>query len=292
MNVLLLPLVLSRLTLAGPAPAAMAAEGADDPLPWEQASRALLDGPDTCIQLRGEVRYAVALYTPGGWLGRAQRRDLTQQGVLEGTLDHGFWTSLQATWPEAEEGAEEGDEDVLEVARVRPIVGRRPKGELDGEEGEESEESEEGGSLSISLSGDDTKVAADQGAQALGMLDGIIEDIDPAVTTSWIAWDEASDAVVLRQQVPLQQGGELMVQTVFPDMGPPTSLDAVFPRRIAFREGPVRVVLRDAQLHLRGQQTSLGLVPVEESASAVVGVFGFTLGFEQRISYTGARACP
>ena len=47
----------------------------------------------------------------------------------------------------------------------------------------------------------------------------------------------------------------------------------------------------NAQMHLRGEETSLGLVPTVESLSLVLGVLGFTLGMEQRLNYSRVRAC-
>ena len=56
----------------------------------------------------------------------------------------------------------------------------------------------------------------------------------------------------------------------------------------ALKERRVRPV---GETQLRGLETPLGVLPGEESASLLVGVLGWTLGVEQRLSYDGARSC-
>lgn len=277
MIALLLPAALA----AEPPPPHVTEAALEDTRPWEDRARALLDGPGGCVQLRGEASFRLALYLPGGWLSPGQRKDLVRRGTFLGTLDGGTWTSLAFAW---EDGDGEGlDGDALDIDELQPIVGRVPP----------DPEEEEGGSVSIGTGDQGTQVAITQGSdRAVNMLDGLIEEIDPQVTTAYAAWEGDSRSVVLRQFVPMDQGGDLEIQVLFPEGGAPTSLDAVFPRRIRFREGPLTAVIRDAQLHLRGQVTPLGVLPGEEGVSMVIGALGFTFGFEQRLSYTGVRSCP
>ena len=41
-----------------------------------------------------------------------------------------------------------------------------------------------------------------------------------------------------------------------------------------------------------GAQAPLGVVPGVEGASAVLRMYGFTVGFDQRVAYERVRACP
>lgn len=275
----LLPAALAQSTDG--LPAGLTPADLEDPLPWEQRARALLDGPDACIQVQGRVEATAALFTPGGWLGPGERHDLRAAGTFQGTLDHGTWTTLDTTW-------EPGTlEDELKLDRPHPIVGRLPPRP-------EDEEDAAGGSVSISAGGQGTDVAvASGGEEALGLLDQLVADIDPAVTTAYVSWEADRGVVLLRQFVPLQgRQGDLEVLVSFPGGGPPTGLDAVFPPRIHVSEGLLRATILDAQLHLRGKVTPLGVLPGEEGVSLVLGFMGFTVGWEQRISYERARPCP
>ena len=264
----LLPLVLA----ASPTQAEL-----EDVDHWQAGARALLDGPASCVELEGTVEASAALFSPGGWLGPGERRDLASRGTFSGRLDHGTWTKLEVMWSPAE------GEDRLSLGRLQPMVGRLPP----------LAEEEEGADLSISIGGKGTSIAANQGSEeALGLLDQILDDIHPATTTSWAEWE--SEMVILHEFVPIDEDGkdELELRTTFPDAGPALAMDALFPRRIHKREGLVSITLMNAQLHLRGQQTSLGLLPGEERAGAVMGALGYTVGIEQHLVYTRARPCP
>lgn len=279
---LLLTAVYTVPALAQDPPAHLSPQLLDDAAHWEQRARQLIDGPAACVQLGGSARYVVAMYSPGGWLGPGERTDMVIDATFEGTLDHGTWTALSVNW------AASDARDQLELDRIHPIVGRIPK------ELVEQTSTQADGSVSISLDGSGTDVAlAGSGDEALGLLDDIINDIDPAVTTSYSRWVPERRAVELVQLVPLDgRQGEVEVRVDFPEGGDPLSLDAVFPKRVRMSEGLVRVTILDAQLHLRGTQSSLGLLPAEEGASLVLGVLGFTVGIDQRIRYERARGCP
>jgi hypothetical protein len=250
-------------------------EQLEDVEAWEKRSRILLDGPDACVEMRGKARYEVILFQPGGWLGPGVRRELSVHGTFSGTLDHGIWTELTTTLEPPATG------DSFNIDNVHPMVGQHPLAD------------DEGGSISIGASGKGTTVDVGSGAgQGLGLLDQIIEDIDPLVSTSDVAWNDLEQAIILQQVVPVENGNKnLAVRTVFPSGGPPLALDAIFPKKLYQGSWPLRVALMNAQLHLRSQQTSLGVLPGEESASLLIGVLGWTIGVEQRLSYTQARSC-
>jgi hypothetical protein len=264
----------------------------EDAEPWEVRSRALLDGPDGCIQVRGRVRMQVSFYTPGGWISPGERSDLVGQGSFQGTLDHGIWTTLATTWDAPPDGLAGG----LEIEQVHPIVGRlpaRPMAATAAAKANGGDPDSAGTSISFSSGdGSGTLAIRDGGEAAMGLLDEIIDNIDPSITTAYVVWDEATRSVRLHQLVGLAGDQDLEIKVRFPENGPPTQLDAVFPRRVRFKEDFVRVTIRDAQLHLRGRQTAVGLVPGVEGMSLVVGAMGFTIGLDQRLSYDQVRACP
>lgn len=290
---LLLSSALSPAHAQDPPPAHVTEAALEDTRPWEQRARALYDGPEGCVQLQGRASVTVAIYLPGGWLRAGERKDLVRHGSFEGTLDGGLWTSLEWSWddePAEQTGAASAEEDAgvelddddLGIDELDPLVGRIPP-----DAGEQ-----DSASISIGASGQGTQVDLERGSgQALNTLDRLVEEIDPEVTTAYAVWEPASRSVVLRQIVPLDTGGDFEIQVLFPEGGAPTSLDAVFPRKVRLREGPLSVVIRDAQLHIRGQVTPLGVLPAEEGASLVLGALGFTIGYDQRISYLQARPC-
>jgi len=267
------------MALAAEAP--VTTEEAMDNLRWEAASRHLIDGPPRCLELQGRAEVDVALFRPGGWLGPGETRRLTARATFTGTLDHGVWTHLAATWEESE------DEDVITLSQLNPLVGR-PAALASGVEVESS--------VSLEVSDEGSELAVTQGAaQALGLLDQIIADIDPDITLAHSGWDPELQAVVLDQVVPLRERGKdtFAIRTRFPDGGPPMSVDATLPPRLRFDvdDLPVKIRLLNAQLHLRGATTALGVVPREEGVSAVVGLLGFTVGLAQQIQYTAVRPC-
>ena len=277
----MLALLLSLPGLAAPPPALTLA-ALEDPAPWEARARALLDGPPGCIDVQGRVRLQVSLYTPGGWISRGERSDVVGLGRFSGTLDQGVWTQLQTTWDDAATPAAGG----IRVDRIHPIVGRLPA-LSDGQKGKE-----EDGDLSIEMGEGGLRInVSDSGEAALGVLDEALESIDPGVTTAYVVWDDATGAVRLHQLVALGDREDLEVTVLFPNDGPPTRLDAVFPSVLKRREGGFTFTARDAQLHLRGKVTDVGLVPAVEGVSVVMGALGFTLGFDQRLSYDRVRAC-
>ena len=254
--------------------AAPAPEVIDDIPRWEREARALLDGPDACVRVQGKVTLHVSLFTAGGWLSAGQRRDLVASGTFDGQLDHGTWTRLETTW-EPSEGP-----DRLTPGRFHPIVGRL----LPIPEGEPAPATKiELGSMSF--------VLGEGRDEAPGLLDQLLNEIDAETTASYTRWDDARGALDLFQEVPLDSGGRLVVQTAFPDAGPPTAMDATFPPKVKVGGSMLKVALMDGQLHLRGRMTSLGALPGEEGLSVVVGALGFTAGYEQRVSYVRAAAC-
>lgn len=246
----------------------------DDIAGWERKARLLLDGPAACVRVQGRVTQHISLFAAGGWLSPGTRRDLVATGTFEGRLDHGTWTSLETTW-EPREGP-----DRLTPGRFHPIVGRLPP----------VPEGEPVPATKIEL-GPMSFVLGEGREEAPGVLDQLLGEIAAETTASYTRWDEGRGALDLFQEVPLDSGGRLVVQTAFPGAGAPAAMDAMFPPRIKVGGALLKVTLMDGQLHLRGKETPLGTLPGEEGLSVVVGALGFTFGYEQRVSYVRAAVC-
>ena len=149
------------------------------------------------------------------------------------------------------------------------------------------------GNVSISTGEDGLKIdVSDGGEAAMGVLDETLEAIDPDVTTAYVVWDAPTRQVRLHQLVALGDREDLEIVVRFPENGPPTQLDAVFPSVLKRKEDGFTFTARDAQFHLRSKVTELGVVPGSEGVSLVMGALGFTVGFDQRVTYDRVRACP
>lgn|GEM_PF-2656963 len=275
----------------------------DDPGVWHKAGRQLLDGPEGCIEVQGRVRIQISLYSAGGLLSAGGRRDVVGEGRFEGRLDNGVWTRLDTTWTE-----QPASESIsLEIDRFHPIVGRLPANKkgaddlpapLDVEDRYTEDEivmvsdPDPEGQLAITKDEHGIRVhMSDDGQAALGVLDEIIDDIDPDGTAVYVTYNDDIRAVEMTESVPLDEGGVMAIHTRFPGGGAPTWLDASFPKRLKVREDGMSFTIRDAQMHLRSKETDLGVVPGVEGMSAVVGAMGFTVGLDQRVAYDRVRAC-
>jgi hypothetical protein len=277
----------------------------DDPGPWHEQSRILLDGPDGCIEVQGTVRIQMTAFTPSTMLSTGSRRDAVALGTFEGRLDHGVWTTMDTTWNSAPDHAD----ILLEYNRFRPIVGRLPA-RTDPEaaarafeadlrerftdreiEGISPPSPDNDGSVALTRKDDQIRIHIDgNGNETMGLLYTIIEEIAPDGTAFYATWDNGRNAVMLNESVPLSRGKAMAIDVEFPEGKAPTRLDATLPRQ--FRpEGEGGMMIRDAQLHVRSKVTPLGVVPGVEGVSAVMKVFGFTLGFDQRVAYQRIRAC-
>ena len=279
----------------------------DDPRPWQEQAQVLLDGPDRCIEVQGTVRVQVSIYIPGGIWSAGGQRNVVAEGTFEGRLDHGVWTRIDATWTDAPSDALA----YMELDRFRPIVGRIPKRrdpeaaamefEADIKSRYTADEivgmggptDDTPGSTAITKKGDRIGIHIDGGGdEALGLLYDVLEEIDPDGTALYVTWQEDKQRVLLTESVPLSKRDTFTVEVVFPNGGLPTQLDVVFPKRFKLEsEEDPTITVRDAQLHLRSQSTALGVVPGVEGASAVVSMYGFTIGFDQRVAYRRVRAC-
>jgi hypothetical protein len=266
--------VLSVWGLASPA---MAGPVDDDPEPWELRARPLLAGPPGCVEVRGEAQISLALVTAGGWRGPGETRRSRVAGSFSGQIQDGVWEKTATALKPVGDGPE------LKLDSVVPVMGQVARG--DGPQEVTAQLSQGQNGDAINLSG--------QGSRGLNLVDSILEEVQPETTVSWIE-REANGDVVLFQQSPVKGAradDPLEIRTVFPGGGPPRSVDVRLPKQIKIGDGFVKANLLRAQVHLRAAETEVGLLPVEEGVSLVVGVLGFTVGIEQRLTYTQARAC-
>jgi hypothetical protein len=260
--------LLSALALARPTDDELGDEAA-----WEARSRALLDGPPACTVLEGRVVVGATLYQPGGVLSAGGRTDLVVTGRFEGTLDHGVWTRLEPAWDPPPP-----DADVLVIDRFTPMFGRVAQAAGQNQ-----------GSVSVNRAKGRTTVDVSASRdKAIGIVDQVIESTD--VVTAYAEWDEDAGAVELVRLIPVD-GGQTRVTVEFPGAGAPDRLEAIFPPRFKVGDEFPRPTIRDAQVHLRGVPTPLGVLPGAESASLVVEILGYTVGMHQRVTYDRARPC-
>jgi hypothetical protein len=242
----------------------------DDLDHWQRDTDAMLKGPAGCWDFTGGGQVVIALYTPAGMWSRAEEHRSTTTGTFTGTLDDGVWRDVKFATT-TQEGMLETDFEPSFLFGVR-------------------EEKEASATATSPSSG---------AADAANFIDRLLDSIDPATTTSYAQWTEDHSIVEFVQHVPLDDSRrpkELTIRTQFPEGGRATAIDALFPRRfqlgdIADEDIPVRVTLMDGQAHLRSQAFGDLVLPGAETLSMVVGILGFTVGYEQRVVYNSAQKC-
>lgn len=259
-------------------PAAHAGTLPDDPTWWEARARAVLAGPQGCVDVRGDAHLQLVFVRPGGLMGPGETVKAEASGPFTWRIEDGRWVDTRL------EMTATGDGPDISLSMAFPVTGRVGEGGRDGD-----------AELSISLDGDSPSIdMAAEGGRHLNMVDDILEGLKPEAMLSWVEPRDAGGYVLVqRAPVPGAVGDEpLEIRTAFPDTRVPTAVDVRLPRKVRVGEGLAAATLMDAQVHLRAAQTDVGLVPVEEGMSLVVGFMGFTLGVDQRLRYTALRACP
>jgi hypothetical protein len=250
----------------------------DDPAWWEEQSRAVLAGPGACVDVRGEAHMKLMFVRPGGLMGPGETIKADASGPFAWRIRDGRWVDTRL------EMKSRGDGPDLSISTAFPVMGQ--VGDVI-----ESADAE----VSIGTDGEQPSIdMAAEGMRALNMVDEILQGLKPEATLSWVEPRDAGGYVLVqRAPVPGAVGDSpLEIRTAFPDKKVPTAVDVHLPRKVRIGEGLVVATLMDAQVHLRAAQTDVGLVPVEEGMSLVVGFLGFTLGVEQRITYNAMRRCP
>ncbi|TNE88366.1 MAG: hypothetical protein EP330_14880 [Deltaproteobacteria bacterium] len=260
---------------------------------WRAGTDAMLQGPEGCWRFAGGGRVTLAIYTPASAFTRAGSHEYVSKGTFTGILRDGVWEDLVFT-ETGEEGTSESEEGEGQVSVS--LGGREERFDMKFEPSllfGERKQKRHGGSSG--------NAAADSAVDTANVVDRIIASIDPAITTSYAQWDGDHTQVEFVQHVPLSDKArtkEVTLRTLFPEGDKATAVDVIFPRRIQISDladdddkPPFKIVLMDTQAHLRSQRIEDYVLPGAETVSAVVGVLGFTVGWEQRLVYHDTRQC-
>ena len=276
-------------------PLALAAPPADvdveDVEHWGTRGDALLTGPPGCWELEGEAQVRVALFTSGGFLGKPERAETTMTGPWSGRLEDGLWTRLDHHLQTTDTS---GKLAIGELP-LHPMVGRVTL-EGDGPIPADADVDDDGehGSVSVGMNGDGLMVGAQAWSRAANLVDEIITAVDPETVLIHTAWSDDLQAVEVVRTMPLGRrasAGEVTMRSTHPVNGGPERLVMSFPDRIRMGEGLVKVTLMSTQLHLVSVPSAHGPLPARESVSTILGVLGFTLGYEQDLAYHQATPC-
>ena len=258
----------------------------EDVTAWEEAAFVLTRSPvGACWELSGGLSVRLALYHTASVFSGGGQEEIAGEGVFQGRMEDGVWTSFSYR---LSDGDIELDLPILPLAgSIDPDVAVNVRtAEEEAEDESEASEAAEGS--------EDSDDSLSMGT--INLLRGAIEDwFSSGVTTSYVRWDDARGGAELVIEVPTSEGWFSPVMTAtafFPDGNmTATSLDAVFPRRLTVGEWPLRAKIMDGQLRLRGQVVEGVLLPGQESWSAILGIAGITLGYEQRIVYATISEC-
>ncbi len=262
----------------------------DDFSHWEVAADRALDGPEGCWELSGAVRVDGGLHSAGTAFLRGDTYRIKGVGTWEGRIDSGKWRSFTYVWQDQSIG----DLNVPifpAIGTIDPkvVVNATPKPEPS--EGEDKE----GSNVSISIGAGGEDGAGGTSTEAINIFHEIVDSWEPAGSTTVSEWDNDAGAIRLIQDIPLLDRVNppvVSVTSTFPGGSEhPTIIDAVFPKRVKLGEWPMRVTLMDTQFHLRQQPVGDQVLPQVEGFTLMAGVLGFTLGYEQQITYATAQAC-
>lgn len=262
---------------------------------WTQGVKQLTAGPSGCWELSGEVSVRAVLISPADRFTGVGRMELAVEGSLSSRIEEQRWTRMDHDLRSV--GGEIEPEQLHEFPVV-PLIGTFDAELLDrNQDGRLGESTEGQDSLSVSLSGDGVEVES-QGAEAVELLRAAIEEWGGSVSTGYARWSEERGGVEWLEHVPLYddraRSPEIEVVSLFPDgQELPVALDARWPRTVKVRpEGtPFAITFKNPQMHLRAEPVGEVLIPAVESVSFVVGIMGFTLGYEQTITYMSAAPC-
>lgn len=264
-------ILLALAALARPSPEAL-----DDIDRWHAGADRLLDGPRGCWILEGEARQVFRVHQSADRFSLPSKTELEASGPFIGRIEDGLWTRIdfQRTYSDPRREV---------VVDLKPLVGRTPKSE-----------GAEQGEVSLSVGSDGAQMAGSV-AESMSLLRAAVERWTGSVETRYARWDEPSKTVQYLRHVAVSEGSNDTVEVVssFPQGGElATRVDAVWPRRLKLGSWPLRATLRDPQMHVLGFVHDGDVLPNAESVSLVVGVLGFTVGYEQHLTYGAAAPCP
>jgi hypothetical protein len=241
----------------------------DDIDTWAARSDDLMVGPPGCWEFEGDAVQRVAWYLPASFWSRGETKEVRKEATFKGRLEDQRWVQFEVEGEDQQDGDNAivigGGEEVDLDIPIEPIVGKR-------------------GSSGGTGTAD----------KAVSMVDNLLDSIEPSTSTAFVQWEETPPAVRFVQHVPLDDSRrppELELSTWFPMGGPATKIDGTFPKRFKIGEFPLRITVMRGQFHVRGQRVGDVVLPGVESLSMVVGVLGYTFGYEQKVVYRTARPC-
>ncbi|MDG1482448.1 MAG: hypothetical protein P8R54_22855 [Myxococcota bacterium] len=265
----------------------------DDVDAWEDAAFALTHGPvGKCWDITGFLSAELALYQPASVFSSSGSESVTGSGTFSGRLENGVWTSFSYA-------VTSSDGDLTVDLPIMPLVGAIDPSIVTNLNAEETDrgdasadtppEEEDARSLSLSISEGDPE-------ESMNLLrDSIDAWFSGSITTSFMRWSDPRSGAELVIEVPTsdKRNAPLLTATAFFPGGGKTAteLDSVLPKRLTLGDWPLRMKVMDGQLHLRGQVVEGILLPSRESWSVLLGVFGLTVGYEQRLVYRSVSEC-
>ncbi len=232
----------------------------DDVERWEAGQEAFLAGPPGCWEMEGDAEQTLTLHRAPDLFSAGRSEAFPVRGTVRGRLVDGVWQG-----PLARDLAPAGHELDLDMP-VIPLFGRMDR---------------------------DPKVAGTLGTSSVNLLKRALERTSGAVETSLAQWDEAQGAVLYLRELPLEghENRPIRVTVRFPDAGPADRIDVLWPSPVRAGRWPVVVTIRDARMHAAGHPHGDVVLPWTERLSFVVSALGYTLGFEQTVTWRTATPC-
>ena len=258
---------------------------------WEAAADRALDGPAGCWDLTGAVRVDAGLHSPGTAFVRGDTYRVTGVGTWEGRIEDGEWKDFTYAWRELTGAA-------LDIP-IWPLVGKIEQSVVTNATPENvKEKAADGSSVVINFNDDEEEEGGSGGSgstEAINVFHEVVDNWEPAGSTTMSEWSDELGAIRLIQDIPLLDKVNpptVTVTSIFPNGDEhPTVIDAAFPKRIKLGEWPLKVTLMDTQFHLRQQPVGSYVLPQVEGFTLMGGLLGFTLGYEQQLTYATAQAC-
>jgi len=253
---------------------------------WESAADRALDGPGGCWELTGAVQVDGGLHSPGTAFVRGDTYRVSGTGTWEGRIEDGEWKDFTYAWRELSGAG-------LDIP-IWPLVGKIEQSVVTNATPEDVVVKAKDGST-IEIDFDDDDEGGNSTTQAINIFHEVVDSWEPAGSTTVSEWSDELGAIKLIQDIPLLDKVNpptVTVTSVFPGGDEhPTVIDAAFPKRIKLGEWPLKVTLMDTQFHLRQQPVGTYVLPQVEGFTLMAGVLGFTLGYEQQLTYVTAQAC-
>jgi len=231
---------------------------------WATAADRLLDGPPGCWEVVGRADWN----HDGGQFGFTRG-----SAVFAGRLEEGVWSEfhVESLGEVFREGREEERHVYRDEQLFVPLMGRY---EDDDDEG--GEDTLEGGSAPVNVVRD------------------LLSDLEGSAEYTWATWDEEAQGVVFTRVVPIGKRAnapEVTLDVFFPNGDVvPEHGDVKFPERFWIHDLPP-VVVRDAQVQLRGQRWGEDVFPAAEAFSVELRALGFRFRAAQTIRYRSFVPC-